>query len=107
MSRSLRRLRRVSECARREKIAQRVRRLRSAQNDCSRGSTELSIGSSRTSHRPSAARELRDRWLEQVNAGQHPQEAFGKYDLSRAEGAAIAMAATLIPAPALPAPMAA
>jgi len=33
-----------------------------------------------------AARELRDRWLEQVNSGEHPQEASGKYDVSRTLG---------------------
>jgi hypothetical protein len=32
----------------------------------------------------SAARELRDRWLEQVNAGQYLPHAQGKYDVSRA-----------------------
>jgi len=30
-----------------------------------------------------AARELRDRWLEQVNSGHSPPEAAGKYEVSR------------------------
>ncbi len=32
----------------------------------------------------SAARELRDRWLEQMNSGNYLIEAQGKYDVSRA-----------------------
>jgi hypothetical protein len=31
-----------------------------------------------------AARELRDRWLERVNAGEHVLAGGGKYDVSRA-----------------------
>ena len=31
----------------------------------------------------SAARELRDRWLEQVNSGQYLPEAAGKYEVSK------------------------
>lgn len=48
-----------------------------------------------------AARELRDRWLERVNAGQYLPQACGKYEVSRmlaADGA------TDSPIPALPAP---
>jgi hypothetical protein len=54
-----------------------------------------------------AARELRDRWLEQVNAGAIVPQVQGRYDVGRAiEGKAIPMPASLIqtrPAPALPA----
>jgi hypothetical protein len=34
-------------------------------------------------HLIAAARELRDRWLEQVNTGQFVIESQGKYDVSR------------------------
>ena len=58
-----------------------------------------------------AARELRDRWLEQVNAAPSSLLAQGKYDVSRAlEGKTIAMTGTVIDGnirPALPAPVAA
>jgi hypothetical protein len=30
-----------------------------------------------------AARELRDRWLEKVNSGEHLAQELGKYDVSR------------------------
>ena len=35
-----------------------------------------------------AARELRDRWLEELNAGQHLPEAAGKYEVGRQISAA-------------------
>jgi hypothetical protein len=58
-----------------------------------------------------AARELRDRWLEQVNADPSSLLAQGKYDVRRGlEGKTIAMTGTLIDdniRPALPAPVAA
>jgi len=41
-----------------------------------------------------AARELRDRWLEQVNAGQVLEAGQGKYEVSRALQAAGPMAIT-------------
>jgi hypothetical protein len=42
-----------------------------------------------------AARELRDRWLERVNAGEYVFEDAGKYDVSRRALAAVARAAHL------------
>lgn len=38
-----------------------------------------------------AARELRDRWLEQVNAGSYAVEAQGKYDVGRIIGAGVSV----------------
>ena len=56
-----------------------------------------------------AARELRDRWLEQVNSGQYLPEAEGRYDVSRAieanQSTSNARIVSIIPA--LPAPIAA
>ena len=51
-----------------------------------------------------AARELRDRWLEEVNAGMYLPAAHGKYDVSRRAEAPRprAFAATQIQRPALP-----
>jgi hypothetical protein len=48
-----------------------------------------------------AARELRDRWLEQMNAGGYLPESHGRYDVSRAIADEPA-ARTLVPAVALP-----
>ena len=44
------------------------------------------------------ARELRDRWLEQVNAGQYVFEDAGKYDVTRASAAPAAKPSLLLPA---------
>ena len=44
-----------------------------------------------------AARELRDRWLEQYNSGEGVTTALGKYDVSRALSAPVA--ASLLPGP--------
>ncbi len=52
-----------------------------------------------------AARELRDRWLEEVNAGRYLPAANGKYDVSRAiEGPATFVPVAVIEQhrPALP-----
>jgi hypothetical protein len=43
-----------------------------------------------------AARELRDRWLEQVNSGEHISQIVAKYDVRRAVGG------TVLPALASP-----
>ena len=52
-----------------------------------------------------AARELRDRWLEEVNAGRFLPASNGKYDVSKALAApTVEVVATI---PVLPAPIAA
>lgn len=53
----------------------------------------------------SAARELRDRWLEEVNAGRYLPGARGKYELVKMAQASKSVEARI--APALPAPLAA
>jgi hypothetical protein len=45
-----------------------------------------------------AARELRDRWLERVNAGEYVLEADGKYDVTRALPDRPAAGVALLPA---------
>ena len=51
-----------------------------------------------------AARELRDRWMEEINSGRYLPEANGKYEVSRAIEHS---AATIAPLAELPAPLAA
>jgi hypothetical protein len=46
----------------------------------------------------SAARELRDRWLEHVNAGEMLIESAGKYDVARVLPASPSKAIGLLPA---------
>jgi hypothetical protein len=45
-----------------------------------------------------AARELRDRWLEQVNGGAHPLEARGRYDVARLAAGPSGASVPLLPA---------
>jgi hypothetical protein len=54
-----------------------------------------------------AARELRDRWLEQINSGEYLPRALGKYEVTRALASAAEPGQLIQIAPALPAPLAA